>query len=150
MERAVPHFQAYADKMHNPAEGGFTVQPKTGKEPKAGFMVSLSGSERQLPAGKASGSDLGAFTEEHKDWMSHSAHFLGGWSQPDADYVDRSVRHTSRKAGAQAMHVHNQIAMRALRKGVDVQNPTYDPKGRSLSMRTELLRGAMSGQHHVV
>jgi hypothetical protein len=87
--------------------GGYTVDLKTGQEPKTGTMVSIPGHEEPVPMSKFSEKDVeGYVTPERKKVLSQEEMHLGTWRSGadenigDAAYLDISKRFPDTGEGA--------------------------------------------------
>lgn len=90
-------------------KGGYTVDLKTGEEPKTGTMVSIPGHEQAVPISNLTPKAVTEYGEmpEKKELLSSPGMFLGTWrssddkSVGDAGFLDISQNFTDNAAGAQ-------------------------------------------------
>jgi hypothetical protein len=128
MGRAMGHFRRYAEKLQT--EGGYTVDPRTGKEPTQGYMVGQFGTGQVRPPGTTRGHDLARYAVEHAKQLSGPPHYLGGWQQPEGDYTEQSDLYPATPAGKTqsgfAAILGNQQASFAIHTKQDIANPSYE------------------------
>lgn len=106
-------------------DGGYTRDPRTGREVGMGFFVSpYPQREHPVPAGDLSFRDVRGFARDNADLLSQEGHYEGAWHDPDTGIVslDVSIRVESAEQARQLCHEHQQAAF-------------YDPQmGNSVSV----------------
>jgi hypothetical protein len=64
--------------------GTFTLDPRTGTEPKSGYTVAIDpGVERYYPS-RITREDISAYLVEHADQLANPGVYLSGWRHGDA------------------------------------------------------------------
>lgn len=92
------------------AEGGFSVDPSTGRSPQSGAMVSTYGAEEQYP-GMVSPAQIESYAQRRGPHMQASGSYMGGWQQDETTFLDQSRRFQDR---SQAMEYGRRNAQRAM------------------------------------
>lgn len=119
-----PQFHELAGRLAEP-DGGFSVRPKTGKEPRTGFMVSQAGTERKYgPSTTVSGRQVQTYAGAQKTDLDKQGRHLGGWHNPETHDKDLDVsRHfVDHDRARSSMWSNNQDALFDLNRGHSERN----------------------------
>ena len=132
------------------AEGGFSVNARSGKAPDVGYMVSIPGHEHQVRSQNVSPAHLKEYVEKHGKELDSDTRYFGGWNDTSKGEVSLDVSenlqlpesattlHTYGKSVAKADALtsvadlaagRGQAAAYDLETGKDVPSG-YDPKTR--------------------
>jgi len=141
-------FSRLHNKLMDPNEGGFSVNPQTGRSPKVGYMVALPGYEQQVRSQNIAPAHIREYVEKHKAELD-SGKFLGGWNDTDIGEVSldtvRRIKgdpRTQRRYGKQVAEAdaytsasdlaiaNNQKAGWDVKRGKEIPNPGYYDDGR--------------------
>lgn len=104
-------------------DGGFTVQPVSGAQPKTGYALSLfKGRERVRDVGTLKLTDLAQFAKDNKDLLSQSDNYFGAWHNPEDHkiYMDVSKVVTDASEAERLGRDNDQLAYFDLGKGQSV------------------------------
>lgn len=118
----VEHMHALFSKITKP-DGGFTYQPLTDQEPKAGFAVSpYPDRSFAKPAQALKFADLVGYAKKNKDLLKQQDHYIGAWHDPDSGtvYLDVSVMADDEAKAAKLALEKDQIAYFDLAHGKSV------------------------------
>lgn len=94
-------------------DGGYTRDPRTGREVGMGFFVSpYPGRERPVPAESLSFRDVRGFARDNADLLARDGHYEGAWHDPETGIVslDVSIRVESAEAARRLCLDHQQAA----------------------------------------
>ena len=116
------HMQAMMKRIAEP-DGGFTYQPVSDKEPKAGFALSVY-PDRSFakPVNELKFADLAKYAKANKDLFAKGDHYISAWHDPQSHQVffDVSIVSDDDKQAAKLALEHDQIAYFDLAKGKSV------------------------------
>jgi hypothetical protein len=113
------------DKLSEKETPGFTIDIRTKKSPKDGFIASDVGAERVLDFAplKASRAALRTalkdYINDHAELLDNKGSFFGAWVEEGKLYLDVSRRYSSRSEGVRAGFKNDQKAI------YDVVNDSY-------------------------
>lgn len=94
-------------------DGGYTRDPRTGREVGMGFFVSpYPDRERPVPAETLSFRDVRGFARDNADLLARDGHYEGAWHDPETGIVslDVSIRVESAEEARRLCHDHQQAA----------------------------------------
>lgn len=94
-------------------DGGYTRDPRTGREVGMGFFVSpYPDRERPIPAADLSFRDVRGFARDNADLLTRDGHYEGAWHDPDTGVVslDVSIRVESAEEARRLCQEHQQAA----------------------------------------
>lgn len=113
------------DKLSEKKTPGFTIDIRTKKSPKDGFIASNVGAERVLDFAPLKGdraalrSALKDYINDHAELLDDKGSFFGAWVEQGKLYLDVSRRYGSRSEGVRAGFKNEQKAI------YDVVNDSY-------------------------
>lgn len=84
-------FKGMVAKLHDPEDGGFSVDINTGKSPEGGFMVARTGNEVSVDAASITPSHLRDYAQNRQDELSKPSAYFGGWHDRDRGKIDLDV-----------------------------------------------------------
>ena len=90
---------------------GFSVDPRTGRQPTSGYMVAVPGRTQLLNAGELSEHHVDRFAQTHADVFQNPNMHIGGWEHEGKVYLDPSENIPGRAAAIAAGRERNQIAI---------------------------------------
>lgn len=108
-----------AERVQTP-DGGFTVDPRTGKDIKEGFAVAMFPERsREIPHKDVDREALQKYTKDNADVLSQPGNMMGGWHDPDSGtvWLDVSKVTTDKREAIDLAKQHNQIAIFDLGSG---------------------------------
>jgi len=108
-----------AERVQTP-DGGFTVDPRTGKDIKEGFAVAIyPDRSRELQHTKVNRDSIRKYADDNSDLLSQEGNMMGGWHDPDTGnvWLDVSRVTTNRREAIDLAKEHNQIAIFDLGSG---------------------------------
>lgn len=104
-------------------DGGFTYQPVSDNEPKAGYALSIY-PDRSFakPVDQLKFADLAKYVKANKDLFKQTDHYIGAWHDPESHQVffDVSIVSDDERKAAELALSHDQIAYFDLAKGASV------------------------------
>lgn len=112
METIVERFAGLADALTVP-DGGFTVDPVTGRDVTGGYAVSVHPDcERVIDTAPGSG-ELAKYVIDHAPILSQRGRRFGGWHDPDTGLVhlDVSVVVESLNEALELARANDQLAV---------------------------------------
>ena len=129
------------------ANGGFSANSQTGKEPSAGYMVSIPGHEQQHTTADVTPGHLRSFAETNAAPLVGDDRYIGGWDskgttsldvsqniQPDKnvkrEYGEQVALADARTSTLDLAYGRNQEAAYDLQSGDDLVNDHFDPSRR--------------------
>lgn len=72
------------------ANGGFSVDVKTGKSPDIGYMVAIPGSEEVVRSQNVAPAHIDDFVKKHGEKLGKKGAHMGGWESEGKTYFDVS------------------------------------------------------------
>jgi hypothetical protein len=111
-----------ASRVKTP-DGGFTVDPRTGKDIKEGYAVAIyPDRSREIPATAVNRKVIQDYAKSNQDLLSQQGNMMGGWHDPDSGnvWLDVSRVTSDRMEAIDLAKQHNQIAMFDLGTGNSV------------------------------
>lgn len=122
-------WHSYANAVQSPVaglrgrlqqpDGGFTHDPRTGRDVTRGFVVAaFPERSRDLPLDQVTASDIESYMFDNADLLQRDGYVLGGWHDPDTGrvWLDVSVVTQSRQKAIELAQQNNQIAVFDLAK----------------------------------
>lgn len=109
MKLSDKQFSALTAKLAlgSPDGGGFSANPKTGRAPRSGVMVSEDGTEQQVPARNVNAQSISEYARSNRGKLAKEGRYLGGWNPGGGADVSLDVsrrvapsRSTSRAHGS--------------------------------------------------
>lgn len=110
-----------ADRLSVP-DGGYTVDPRTGRFVTTGYAVAVYPDREQQISGRVGPADVTAYAYRNADVSRRSGVMFGGWRDPSSGiaYLDVSVVVASRGEAERLARRHNQLAYFDLASGSSV------------------------------
>lgn len=106
-------FAQMADSLGEP-DGGYSIDVKTGKPARKGYMVSHSGMGQSFPAGhEVTPGEIQLHATRHAAVLAQPAQYAGGWHDPDSGVKDLDVsqRYASHDRARNAMVADDEKAL---------------------------------------
>jgi hypothetical protein len=120
-------FDALAERA-NANPGGFSINTKTGREPKSGIMVAQAGTERRL-SHPTTGSHLDEYAKDYDEPLSATGGHLGTWHPKDGLKVDADVStrfpQRRRRAAMKETVMNKQKAAYDINADDEIKNPVH-------------------------
>src|SRR3990167_10442214 len=92
-------------------KGGFTYNPRSGRSPKSGYMVSpYKNRESVVDSGKVTAATIANYIVSNADVLGKPEHFIGGWVDGGKLFLDISVRKASAGAAKALAIANDQLA----------------------------------------
>lgn len=103
------HPNVFTAVKQNPS--GFSVKPRTGQMPQAGYMVSIPGHTQVIKS--ATPELVAQYAKTHADALQDPRAHIGGWTDKASGltYLDVSHNIRNKSAAIKAGQAHNQIAI---------------------------------------
>lgn len=104
------------------ADGGFTLDPRTGFEVTEGYSVAVHEGREQQLTGAVRVADVKSYAYRNADLLAQSGTAFGGWRDPETGiaYLDVSVVVATRAEAAQLARAHGQVAFYDFAAGCSV------------------------------
>lgn len=108
---------ALASDLHNrlkEPDGGFTVDPRTGKDVTKGYAVAaFPERSKEIPLDQIQPSDIQSYADNNADVLGKEGHMLGGWHDPATSnvWLDVSIVTSSKSKAIRIAQETNQIAI---------------------------------------
>lgn len=135
-------------RMHDPAQGGFTIDPNTGADIPQGVSVAPHGNERQIPADQTTSGDLQNYVVRNAARFRTGDAF-GGWHNQGTDFLDTPRVYPDQPSGHEdaraAMVKNRQLAGFDLGTFTEQPNPFHPGMRPQIGMeRHEIADAALS------
>lgn len=122
-------YEALSSEVRDPAVGGFTINPRTRRRPRSGFMVSVPGHEVVHPLPDVTPEVIESYTTSRRAVFEEGRRHLGGWANKGKGYLDASIRHPDNVEGEVAARraavANHQIAYFNLKTYESPTNPFH-------------------------
>lgn len=108
-----------AKRVQDP-DGGFTVDPRTGKDVKEGYAVAIyPDRSKEIPHKAVNRQVIQDYAENNKDLLVQDGNMMGGWHDPDSGnvWLDVSRVTNDKREAISLAKEHNQIAIFDLGSG---------------------------------
>lgn len=102
-----PQFERLHQQMTE--QGGFTFDPKTGKQPSEGIAVSDRNAEQRVRTEQASPETLGNYAQLKRDRLAQPGAHLGGWDSGSQHVYDTSEVISPHPRGHEIADVHHRM-----------------------------------------
>lgn len=139
------HLAREVQPVSHGGQGGFTINPRTGRRPRTGWAVAMQGYEHEMPLPQVSGPAIKDYVRRHEGTLGQEGVYVGGWGpepkEPrhgsailDHTHVEKNPRNAFKR-----MVEEDQDAAYHLQSGT-MLNPYHDLNSRNRGQRLGLTR----------